>query len=79
VRDCDLAEGFAELALGVKCSSLRTLLAGFNRIKDRPLLDLAQSLKYNKTLEILDLSNNEIGELGGSYIARAISWNKSLK
>ncbi|CAF5212585.1 unnamed protein product, partial [Rotaria magnacalcarata] len=56
--------GAQQLARGLHESTINTLLLGHNRLGDKGLKHLAGFLASSITLEVLDLSDNDIGEIG---------------
>ncbi|CAF1561948.1 unnamed protein product [Didymodactylos carnosus] len=76
--------------LAVNNSTLKKLYFGSNGITDRGALYIAQFLRNNRALTRLDLSFNEIGDIGVQRLARVLahfnttliqlnlSWNKSV-
>jgi hypothetical protein len=55
------------------CSSLLELNLNTNAISDKGIIALAESLMSLRTLELLDLSSNEIGDSGTSRLAGALT------
>lgn len=64
--------------LNLKNPSIFSLLLSENFISSTCAVALAESLKHNATLRILDLSNNQIGDDGAEAIARALIGNTAL-
>ncbi|CAM4844127.1 unnamed protein product [Rotaria magnacalcarata] len=56
--------GAQHLARGLHESTIHKLLLGHNRLGDKGLKHLAGFLASSITLEVLDLSDNDIGEIG---------------
>jgi len=46
-----------------------------NHLTDKDAKAFAEALKENRTLEYLDISHNEIGELGGIYLGAGLVSN----
>ena len=55
------------MCLGVSC-----LLFSANHLSDKDAKAFAEALKENRTLTHLDLSHNEIGEMGGIYLGAGL-------
>lgn len=58
---------------------LRFLYLGYNEIKNSGALIIAEFLKQNTLLEVLDLSNNAIEESGIITLAEALTQNTTLR
>lgn len=65
--------GVAQL-LGIP--TLRKLVIGGNRINDRMIVPIADALKTNTTLQMLDLQRNMIGDAGVIALSVALMDNK---
>jgi len=79
-------QGASILALILKENiSLKELYLRSNQIGDKgtrtlaEVLEIASALRWGFGLEILDLSDNQIGEEGGTALAKALNRNPSLK
>ncbi len=51
---------------------------GSNKIGDEGAKDLAEALKVNTSLEMIDLGSNKIGDEGAKDLAEALKVNTSL-
>ena len=54
------------------------LAMSWNTISDPGAHDLAEVLKLNKTLEVLDIGDNRISSVGATDIARALEVNTGI-
>lgn len=70
---------FESLAIGMKRSSIKVLLASGNNCRDACMEGFRDCLYENKVLEVLDLSFNDITDIGGIELARALQVNHSIK
>ena len=61
---------WAQVLLNV-CESFMSLLSA-NHLSDKDAKAFAEALKENRTLTHLDLSHNEIGEMGGIYLGAGL-------
>jgi len=50
-----------------------------NHLADKDAKAFAEALKENRTLTHLDLSHNEIGEMGGIYLGAGLVRNFNIK
>ena len=54
------------------CVRVSCLLLSANHLSDKDAKAFAEALKENRTLTHLDLSHNEIGEMGGIYLGAGL-------
>jgi len=74
-----VSEGIVALAEALPCSSLRTLLAGHNGIRDEGALAIATAIRHEHCqVATLSLESNAIGIEGGHALAAAVETSSCL-
>ena len=61
-----------QVLMNVSESFMSSLIRSANHLSDKDAKAFAEALKENRTLTHLDLSHNEIGEMGGIYLGAGL-------